>query len=110
MSGATVDSGVDSEVSPSSPDSNHNNDKSPDDNVAADVMETAETLLALSSASKKAKTVEVEEEDEEEEDDSKILQECLRRGDTAVVFPQHPEVRNDKGKEGVIVSSSLQPT
>jgi hypothetical protein len=85
---AVVDSGVDSEVSPSSPDDEDNEEGSEDHDHSMTtttnaidldstptLMETAETLLALSAKQPKM------------EDD---VEEMMRRGDTAVVFPQHP--------------------
>jgi hypothetical protein len=91
---AVVDSGVDSEATtPSSPEDDLNdderggkNDKS-STNHSDMILETAETLLALSgkklSVTSRMTTVKSSE-------DTKI-KEYLNRVDTAVVFPQQPD-------------------
>ena len=70
-----VDSGVDSEVSPSSPDSAYNKDAD-SASVTDSIMETAETLLALSGKSNNNKNNNV----------ANVV------NGTVVVFPQHPDL------------------
>ncbi|XP_059093889.1 zinc finger E-box-binding homeobox protein zag-1-like isoform X2 [Tigriopus californicus] len=146
---AVVDSGVDSEVSPSSPESNHNERLS---SVISDsIMETAETLLALKSSGKTTTSNSPSSSSSSSSciaihpdplpitalpllplpssqnppilsshpivvpsakcvvDEASKIQEYLRRGDTAVVFPQHPDPisHHEKGSEDSPESDSV---
>ena len=104
-----IDSGVDSEISPSSPDSCSNvpssHSSTPIQQLAEDhnsIMETAETLLALSGKKRQLPSTADESADGKKRqlivsptgstaEDARI-REYMSREDTAVVFPQHPDL------------------
>ena len=88
---AVVDSGVDSEATtPSSPEDDSHEEEvgkhTKDEDTLSDemVLETAETLLALSGKKTKG---------------GNKIHEIIDRPDTAVVFPEQPDTSHEKGTE-----------